>query len=624
MHHAKPARPSLRRRARLEVEALEERTVMSTFSVVAGPGNSMTTFGTLHDLLNSGNVQSGDVIQIEPGSNPGHIAGSDFPALVKNLTIQGDPTADLSSIPYFFLDTPVFIGAAQQGLTFKHVQFDLTNGALQFTADGTITDCHVKEDFAGYAVVLQGTTAAVISDSYFESSNPQTKNDSLLTVVAAPNSHNSITDNQFVAVTGTNITLLTYTGTSGDSDVIAHNIFNGNTDSPQLAVQNGTQGLTIQGNTFTDGHQGGDAITIEPPVQHVQIVDNVVSFPNGDGTGILVDTGSGGASTSMVIADNHFNTGSNGGGIVFRGEAPGLTLNAKVEGNDFRNCFQGILMQTGAGGSVAGIDLGGGALGSVGGNDFRGDHFAIYVFPLKAEGPVQAQMNIFGVDPATVIHDNHNDPTLAAVVSTNALTGNAAYVQTLYVDFLHRAGDVNSQSDAGHWVTLLNQATPAATVANQILRSAEALGVAVDGLYHRFLGRDADPAGRAGFVGYLQAGGTLEGVRQTMLASPEYQSHFQADADFVQSLYQNLLQRTPGTSEVDAYLAFLPQVGRAGVAAGFLSSAEFRGDEVMNDYTLLLGRAPSTAEVNGWVGTNLDLLTIDTFFAASQEFQTNG
>ena len=121
-------------------------------------------------------------------------------------------------------------------------------------------------------------------------------------------------------------------------------------------------------------------------------------------------------------------------------------------------------------------------------------------------------------------------------MATNPLTGNAAYVETLYLDFLHRAGDVNSQSDAGHWVTLLNQATPAATVANEIVRSAEALGVAVDGLYHRFLGRDADAAGRAGFVNYLQTGGTLEGVSDTMLASPEYQSHFQTDADFVQSL----------------------------------------------------------------------------------------
>jgi hypothetical protein len=620
----KAVRPAARRRPRLEVEALEERMVLNTYSVVSGAADGVTTFSTLNSLLSAAGVHSGDVIQIEPGSNPGHISNTDIPAL-KNLTIQGDPGADLSSIPYFFLDTPVFIGPAQQGFTLKHVQFDITNGTLQFNADGTITDSHVKEDFAGNAIELQGTSAAVIRDSYFESDNPQSQANSLLTVSPAINSHDLITDNQFVAVTGKNITLLTYNGSPSGSDVVAHNTFIGNTgEAPLLDVKNFTQGLTIQSNTFTDSSSGGLAIKLEPPVQNLQIVDNVMSFPNGNGTGILVDTGSGGASSSMIIADNHMNVGSNGAGIVFRGEALGLTLNAKVEGNDFRNSFQGILMQTGAGGSMAGVDLGGGALGSRGGNDFRGDHFALYVFTTAAEGPIQAQMDIFGVDPTTVIHDHNVDPTLAAVVTTNALTGNAAYVQTLYVDFLHRAGDVNSSSDAGHWVTLLGQGTSASTVATQIVRSAEALGVAVDGLYHRFLGRNADPAGRAGFVSYLQTGGTLEGVSATMLAAPEYQSHFQTNSDFVQSLYQNLLQRTPDASEVNAYLTLLPQLGRAAVARGFLSSSEFRGDEAGSDYTQLLGRAPSAAEVNGWVGSNLDLLTIDTFFAASSEFQMNG
>jgi hypothetical protein len=111
-----------------------------------------------------------------------------------------------------------------------------------------------------------------------------------------------------------------------------------------------------------------------------------------------------------------------------------------------------------------------------------------------------------------------------------------------------------------------------------------------------------------------------------MLASPEYQSHFQTDADFVQSLYQNLLHRTASTAEVDAYLAIRPQLGRTGVAGGFLSSAEFSSDEVVDDYTQLLHRAqpPSAAEVNGWVGSGLDLLTIDAAFAASPEFQISG
>jgi parallel beta-helix repeat protein len=203
------------------------------------------------------------------------------------------------------------------------------------------------------------------------------------------------------------------------------------------------------------------------------------------------------------------------------------------------------------------------------------------------------------------------------------LSANVRFVEALYVDFLHRTGDFSNPKDAGAWVTLLDNGTPAATVANLIARSGEALGVDVDGLYQRFLGRASDPTGRAVFVAYLQAGGTLEGVSAAMLASAEYQSHFATDSSFVQSLYHNVLNRTGSNAEIGAWLAVLPQLGRPGVAQDFLLSQEYRAGEVGNDYTQLLHRTPSTAEVNFWAGSGLDLLTIDTLFAASPEFYQN-
>jgi CSLREA domain-containing protein len=233
---------------------------------------------------------------------------------------------------------------------------------------------------------------------------------------------------------------------------------------------------------------------------------------------------------------------------------------------------------------------------------------------------------VAGQFPITISATNGVPPAATQTFTLTVLTAQQRFVQALYLDFLHRGGDLSNPNDAGAWVTALGQGMPAATVTNLIARSAEALGVDVDGLYHRFLGRDADPAGRAAFVGYLQAGGTLEGVSRAMLASPEYQSHFASDASFVQSLYQNLLHRTGSNAEVSGWLALLPQRGRADVAQSFLSSPEFRGAEVRDDYAQLLHRAqpPSAAEVNGWVGSGLDLLTIDTLFAASPEFQMNG
>jgi hypothetical protein len=500
---------------------------------------------------------------------------------------------------------------------------DTFKGGLQFDADGTITGCRIKNDFNGTSLLLQGTNAAVISNSYIENANSQIQSESLLHVQPASGSHNRITDNQFVDLASGNIDLLSYFGGAGTTDVVAHNTFVSNMGSYSQLYVNGTQGLTVQGNTFTNYASEGNAIELERTVQDLQIVDNIISLPNGDidAQGLVVIGSLAVAPGSVDIANNHISTGGKGYGMLFWGGPPGSNFVAMVQGNDLNGNAIGVSINSGSGA----IDLGGGSQGSMGANNFRGDPTAIYVHAIASEGPISAQLNIFAVpDPTTVIHDQHNDPKLAAIVSSNALTGNAAFVETLYLDFLHRIGNLSDPKDAGIWVTRMGQGMPAATVANLVARSPEALGVAVEGLYHRFLGRDADTAGRANFVAYLQAGGSLEGVSQILLASPEYQARFPTDSSYVQSLYQNLLHRPGGTAEINGWLAKLPQLGRAGVAQAFLLSQEYRADEVGEDYTWFLHRTPSTAEVNSWVNSGKDFLTIDALFAGTPEFQANG
>jgi len=146
----KRARPTPRRRARLELEPLEERRVMSTFYVVPGTADNVTTFSSLQNALALPAHNAGDVIQIEPNSTPKSLFNYFIPA-VKNLTIQGDPSFDVQSIPYFYVEDNVIIGTAQQGFTLKNVQVDIQLGTVQFNADGTITGCRIKSDFAGTA-----------------------------------------------------------------------------------------------------------------------------------------------------------------------------------------------------------------------------------------------------------------------------------------------------------------------------------------------------------------------------------------------------------------------------------------------------------------------------------------
>jgi hypothetical protein len=597
------------------------------FVVPLAAADNVTKFSTLQAALTAPWLNAGDIIQIEPSSSPGHIVNADMPA-VQSLTLQGDAAFDLQSIPYVYLDDSVSIGSALHGLTLKHLQLDTLGGTLTLNDDATITGCQIKDDFAGTAISFQGPSAAVISDSTITNGNAQSQSISLVTVQLANDSQIDITDNQFVALVGQQITLLSFKSGAGISGLVAHNTFTDHTGNvPLCDIQNSTQGVTIQDNLFRDGDLISIGIELDPPIGNINITNNVISFPNGSGgsEGIAVDPGPLTALSSMVIANNQINTGGNGTGIAISGEEPGAVLAAKVEGNDLRGNQIGVLIGTGFGGSMYGVDLGGGPDGSVGANDFRGDYKAIYVTALASTGPISATGNIYGVfDPKGVIHDQSADPTLASVDWSGALTGNFAYVETLYLDFLHRTGDVGNPLDAGNWVTLMSQGMSAATVAGAIARSPEALGVAVDGLYHRFLGRDADQAGRAYFVNYLQNGGTLEGVSRAILGSKEYRSHFPTDSSFVQSLYQSLLHRTGSPAEIAGWVAQLPQLGRAGVAQAFLLSQEYRGDEVSHDYTQLLNRTPSAAEISSWVGSGKDLLAIDVLFAGSLEFQLNG
>jgi hypothetical protein len=221
---------------------------------------------------------------------------------------------------------------------------------------------------------------------------------------------------------------------------------------------------------------------------------------------------------------------------------------------------------------------------------------------------------------------------------TQDLAGNAAFVAALYRDLLHRHGDVSNALDAGSWVNLLNAGTltPQA-VAHDIARSTEALGLILDGLYATLLSRPSDAGGRAAGVAFLQAGGTVEELVIFITSSPEYAALTgNNDAAFIRSLYDRLLGRTASNAEVAAWLAVLPMLSRTGVTSSFLQSTEYRTNEVEQLYGFtpapagtvpslapnLLHRTapPTTPDVNGWVASGLDVLTMEAAFAGSSEY----
>jgi hypothetical protein len=232
----------------------------------------------------------------------------------------------------------------------------------------------------------------------------------------------------------------------------------------------------------------------------------------------------------------------------------------------------------------------------------------------------------------------NTQPDVGAFQTTLGV-GNAAFVEALYKSLLHRTGNLGDPSDAGGWLNALNngQLTTAAA-ANDIARSPEALTIILTGLYAKLLKRAPDQTGETAFLNMLEQGGTVEQVVIAIAGSPEYANLNSGDSAFITSLYMNLLGRTPSPPELNAWLGLLPSIGRTAVIGDFVGSLEFRTDIVQQLYGFppetapqesivsvfppLLQRqsAPSAAEVNPWVGSSLDILTMEVDFASTPEF----
>ena len=86
------------------------------------------------------------------------------------------------------------------------------------------------------------------------------------------------------------------------------------------------------------------------------------------------------------------------------------------------------------------------------------------------------------------------------------------------------------------------------------------------------IGRAADPAGLSGWVGLMQAGATEAQVATSIISSPEYSLLHSSNTAFVQSLYQNLLGRTPSTADLNSAVTSLATQSRASLANFFVNA----------------------------------------------------
>jgi len=570
-----------KRRSQLELEALEERTLLSTFFVVrADQADNQTKFDTLAGAL--GVAKQGDIVQIEPNSSPG--SGSVSVA----LTIQGDPgfsAADLQLIPSLTVQSSS-LGTALEDLALGNVT--LTNGSrltiIELCQIGTLTETAGSNNSGGFNLIRDD----VISGS---------------------------------------VTLGNAAGTDNRDEVINDTFIDGSITT-QFAV-----GFLIQGNTFHGTKPiSGPPITVDD--SQGQILNNVINVPGRLGIGndgILVQSFS--ATTAVTIENNAIRVvgGSQAAGIATNDES-GATFSVEIAGNDLVGNQLGVFAFAGPSSSngFGNIDLGGGSLGSLGGNDFHGyvatpGRFAIATDNLSSDksATITAEHNIFSLsNPSSVVGPG--------VDVSNPLSANQAFVDRLYQNSLQRPGSLN---ELNGWVALIPK-IGISGVASDIIHSAEADARLVDQLYFKFLGRPADSAGESFWVKFLQASHTEEDVIAGLLGSNEFYqlapnlanigSPDDPDADFVRALYKTLLGRAGSASEISSWVVQLPSLGRTGLVNAITHSLEFRTDQVTSFYVTFLHRSGSANEIAGWARSKLDLLSIEVGFVGSGEFFTNG
>ena len=167
----------------------------------------------------------------------------------------------------------------------------------------------------------------------------------------------------------------------------------------------------------------------------------------------------------------------------------------------------------------------------------------------------------------------------------------------------------------------------------------DALAVFVTGLYQNVLERGPEPAGLAGWTGFLRQNCNPDGfstIAQAFFDSQEFRTSRPITlAGLVTVLYRTFLVREPEPAGLTAWVERFRQA-RLGLAQNFTLSAEFQSllpDRtnrpavtalVTRFYTEILGRAPEPAGLAAWVDyivATRDLESAPVSFLASEEFE---
>jgi hypothetical protein len=200
--------------------------------------------------------------------------------------------------------------------------------------------------------------------------------------------------------------------------------------------------------------------------------------------------------------------------------------------------------------------------------------------------------------PKPVIIGLPDQPGATSVVGQSA---NSLYVKALFRDILGRQAD---SAGLNYWVGRLQAGVSQAAVVRFIMQSGEHYSDEVMDYYSTFLNRTPGSAEVKGWVNNMLAGETEQQVESAFLTSPEFMAKNGSDSQFVSALYTDVLGRSADSAGLAGWLGGLSSkaLTRAQVAQAFLNSGEALKDIVDANYAALLARTADGAGEANWVG----------------------
>jgi parallel beta-helix repeat protein len=415
--------------------------------------------------------------------------------------------------------------------------------------------------------------------------------------------------------------------------LVQHNLFRDNTQpgpagGTDIVVDFGLSNAVIDGNTFTNTSfvENAYGLGVQAGSDHITFSNNTV---NNHGRGVyFYDTNAASITNNTITGASHY--------------AIGLFGNNGSPASSLFTIANNTLDAKGTGG--AGVELVNDTSASAYSGTLTLSNFGLLVVDAQQE-VVTSHPGSIAYGDTQIDYSNLGQVNINNAVAVNAipgpntvdraldgLTADERFVQALYLADLGRTGDVHNTSDAGYWVNLLSGgALDQAAVAAGVLHSHEGQTHLVTSWYQTYLRRPPVNGEEQYWVSQLAQGKTDEQVLSGILGSDEFFNRTQplvgsgtAEERYVQGLYQQLLNRTGNATEVAYWVSELPQLGRQGVARGFLEASEFRADQIEGYYNALLHRPDDLSGLNYWLSSNLDINADRLGFEGSAEFYSNG